>query len=750
MTPNRGGRRSGASGSWEPGAADARRGRWRAAAAAVVAVLIGALASSVGPARPAAAETVAIGLSVGLSGAFADEGRAMAAALELLVESVNATDATNGRTVEAIVLDDANDADRARANAEVLVADPRVVAVVGHLFSSVALATAEIYDRAGVPLLTPSASSPEVTRASPWLFSLNFETGTEGEMIATWLHRIKGVRRLAIVHGNDAYGTSLADAVQRTALRLGMAVPARHVFPDGGFADTVLARDLGAMLDVAVPDALAVMSHAGDGIAVVRALRRHGFDGPVIGPEDFAYDGVIAGLDGATAGLTVATPFLYETASLDTVRFVHRLRHALGQTDGHDPAPAETDDAWPSPWVPFAYDAARLVVDAVAAVGADRGRVRRHLAAIDRPARAVEGLTGRFYFDAFGAAVRPTLFARIADGRFRPEFRQLRRVVAPAALAMIERGRPPAGVVTIGRRPFHEIQVVYAGLDVYRVNDVDIRGQRFDLEGFLWLRWSGDLEPDEITFVNEIFSEENVRDELDRVTTDGVTYALYKVKSRFVANYDLRAFPFDHQALELRLAHRTRHADSLMLVRDAGRLSPNSITAIYPNEWLFEGSDSYGATYTINSSFGRPELAAGSRGPEFSVFATQVRLKRLIAPYIWAVFLPLGAMFCIAFLAFLIDASKFEARISLVTSALISVLVFHLAQMSTLPPVGYLLRIDHYFITAYVVMLALVVAVVASDRLGFSRRFESWFAAALFAAVILANVALTAAAAFGG
>jgi len=61
------------------------------------------------------------------------------------------------------------------------------------------------------------------------------------------------------------------------------------------------------------------------------------------------------------------------------------------------------------------------------------------------------------------------------------------------------------------------------------------------------------------------------------------------------------------------------------------------------------------------------------------VYETNIVLKRIILPYIITLFLPLLIMLIISFTLFSIPTDQFDSRISLVMTALLGVLVFHMS-----------------------------------------------------------------------
>lgn len=54
---------------------------------------------------------------------------------------------------------------------------------------------------------------------------------------------------------------------------------------------------------------------------------------------------------------------------------------------------------------------------------------------------------------------------------------------------------------------------------------------------------------------------------------------------------------------------------------------------------------------------------------------------------------------------------------TLVTTALLTIIVFHLSQEDALPAVGYLVKADLYFMAAYVLTFCLIMESIAINRL---------------------------------
>src|SRR6266566_1147152 len=110
---------------------------------------------------------------LGLAGPFGQpRGASMLKAAQLAVNQINAKGGLHGRPLELRVADDSGSEDVAVRIAAQLYADPAVVAVIGHLSSGTTLAAARVYGAGATPvvMISPSASSPDLSGISPYVF----------------------------------------------------------------------------------------------------------------------------------------------------------------------------------------------------------------------------------------------------------------------------------------------------------------------------------------------------------------------------------------------------------------------------------------------------------------------------------------------------------------------------------------------------------------------------------------------------
>jgi branched-chain amino acid transport system substrate-binding protein len=128
--------------------------------------LITLLASALLFCAPATAE-IFIGIAGPTSGPNASFGNELRVGVNAAVAALNAAGGINGETLAVVEGDDACDSRRAADVAQQLI-QKDVRMVVGHFCSSASMAAAPVYERAGVLMMTPSATFPELTAKSLW------------------------------------------------------------------------------------------------------------------------------------------------------------------------------------------------------------------------------------------------------------------------------------------------------------------------------------------------------------------------------------------------------------------------------------------------------------------------------------------------------------------------------------------------------------------------------------------------------
>ncbi|QGZ38202.1 branched-chain amino acid transport system substrate-binding protein [Pseudoduganella flava] len=166
-------------------------------------------------AGPAAAQTeVRIGTASPLSGPGAHQGKDIENGARMAIDELNAQGiAIGGQKVRWVLVpeDDASDPKTGTAVAQKLV-DAHVAGVVGHLNSGTTVPASKIYATAGIPQISPAATTPVYTQQGfRTAFRVVANDHLIGRTLADYAVRTLKARRIAIIDDRTAFGQGLAD-----------------------------------------------------------------------------------------------------------------------------------------------------------------------------------------------------------------------------------------------------------------------------------------------------------------------------------------------------------------------------------------------------------------------------------------------------------------------------------------------------------------------------------------------------------
>ncbi len=185
----------------------------------LAAVAVVMLAAALG--GPARAE-VLIGMAGPLTGKEAWFGEQNQRGAELAVADLNAAGGVLGEQVRLVAADDFCDPEQAVAAARKLVSDG-VIFVVGHYCSGASIPASEIYQAAGVLMISPSSTNPMLTelgRAN--VFRVVPRDDANAIAVGNYLADHWPDQKIAILHDDTTYGKGVAEEVKKNLNRRGL------------------------------------------------------------------------------------------------------------------------------------------------------------------------------------------------------------------------------------------------------------------------------------------------------------------------------------------------------------------------------------------------------------------------------------------------------------------------------------------------------------------------------------------------
>lgn len=359
-------------------------------------------------------ERVRVGAFMSLSGDTAQYGISALNGIRMAVEEANAAGGIKGLRVDLFIRDTRSDAVETGLVVEKLAREEHVHALLGEVVSSRSLAAARVAQRERVPMLTPSATSPEITAVGDYVFRSCYTDTFQGAALARFAIGSLGAMRAALLVDRDQrYSVELARYVREDFERRGGQIVAVQEYPDGESDFSVQLAEVGA----AQPDVVFIPGYYMEVGLLARQARTLGLSAPLVGGDGWDSPRLTQIGGEALAGGFFSTHFSAEDPDPQVQRFVADYRRLFGSA--------------PDSFSATAYDAARIMLAAIErAPTLEREAVRDSLAAT----KDFPGVTGAVTFNPERNAVKPIVVVRIGpNGRQTVEAHVTPEDVAPPA-----------------------------------------------------------------------------------------------------------------------------------------------------------------------------------------------------------------------------------------------------------------------------------------------------------------------------
>jgi branched-chain amino acid transport system substrate-binding protein len=343
---------------------------------------------SVGCAVIDAGKNVKIGMGAPMTGDNAAFGQDISQAAKIAASDAGKF---KGFAFELVAEDDGGTPEGGAAVANKFVADPSVVAIAGHIFSGATKAAMPIYEAAGIPMMSPSATNPTLTQGGSKVFNrCVFTDAAQGKFAAEYLFTKLGVKSLAIVHDGQAYGQGLAQVVNDVFTKLGGTVVAFQAITPGESDYSAALADISSKK----PAALFFGGYTAEAVVIVNQMKQAGLEGVTFFGDDGTFGQDFLDRTGANGEGAYSTS-LIPPASAAKTKFDAAYLAAYGQPAGKL-----------SPYSWTAYDSAAVLIKAIESVAVVSGGKlyipRAALVAAVRGTKGYTGLSGTVACDSTG------------------------------------------------------------------------------------------------------------------------------------------------------------------------------------------------------------------------------------------------------------------------------------------------------------------------------------------------------------
>lgn len=273
--------------------------------------------------------------------------------LRYWADVINTDGGLLGRKVQVLEYDNQSTVLGSRAAAKKAIADG-VVCVIGPLWSSHAMGMAPVCQEAKVPMITPSATNPDVTHIGDYIFRTCFTDAFQGVVMANFARRDLHAQTAAVMHqAGDTYSIGLSEAftAQFKSQNGRVLLESPYLKGDTDYSDAV------AKLKQLRPDVVFIAGYAREAAFMIRQSRKKGIEATFLGGDGWGVQLHVYGGEAVVGGYKSDH---WHAASRNSLSRALILDH--GKTAYQQMAPVDAAAA-------LTYDAASVFVNAVRRAG---------------------------------------------------------------------------------------------------------------------------------------------------------------------------------------------------------------------------------------------------------------------------------------------------------------------------------------------------------------------------------------------
>ncbi len=374
----------------------------------IAVILAVAMVFTLASCKKADSGNIKIGLITPMTGEVAVYGMAVKNAVELYINAFNDAGGIDGRKIELIVYDDKGDATESVNAYQKLVTSDEVVAIIGAVTSTPTLAVMQASVSDNIPMITPTATHPDVTSYGKNAFRACYTDDVQAISCANFAKTGLEVKTAAIIYGSeDPYSTGLKEVFEAKCEENGIQI----VAVEGYSASDVDYKSQLTNIIAKEPEVLFVPDYYNTVYTVAKQARELGYEGEFLGVD--GVDGVLA-IEGADVsyldGLYFSNHYATDTDSQAVRDFIDAFQKKYNEV--------------PNALAALGYDAADILVQAVALAVADGVKMEAgkecYQAIIDKIATIkLDGVTGNITFDADHNTQKTCTIITVINGEYK-------------------------------------------------------------------------------------------------------------------------------------------------------------------------------------------------------------------------------------------------------------------------------------------------------------------------------------------
>ena len=650
-----------------------------------------------------------------------------------------------GVTINIQPYDDNNDVTVAVDSANEI-AKSNALAVIGHTTIESSHAAAEIYDANGIPVINAIPATEPMMRDHTSQFNITYTAESEAAYLANYVIKVMDKdkkdedtsrNKATIIYTNDDYGVALQKQFGNTFQGLGGTVTFREMIdirqPVDVRMDQIVSTIIAANQETDNPGTIFIATDDKTAAELVILMKRKGVSYPLIGasnlsspvfratianqPEELTQRGYF------TDGILTTRALIFDSANRYANQFLQEYQDAYRNSNPGDLAVN-------------GYDAVLTLFAAIEKIPAGekitRDTLHTALIKMDSADDGLQGIVSPVYFDPSRNAPRAARFGIFQNGEIVSANTQFEPIATPNEIKDLQEQISRGRIMTVNGNYVYVANVVYAGVDLLGIDEIDIKTSTYKVDFYLWFRYrphEGDPEfkPDDFVFTNlESYDGDPVliREETN---ADGTVLKTYRVNGVFKNQFKFYDYPFDRQILVIEFRNQNATTSFIQYVVDRIGMRYNTEAALLENfrangafdaifGWQERSASVEQDIFPTFSTFGSPLNFDRKVSTNYSLIDIEVEIQRNSLQYIIKSLLPLFITLVLAYITFFLPLGHSE-RLAVGSTALLTTAFFHLTLADALPQIGYTVAMEYFFYASYVMSALIVFLETLSIRL---------------------------------
>lgn len=341
-------------------------------------------------------DDIQIGALLPLTGDGALYGQMAKKAIDLAVEEINTEGGINGKKLSVIYEDTQINPNLATSGATKLITVDKVPAIIGTMASNTFLPVIPIVQKNKVVIISPSATSSEITKAGDYIFRTIVSDIYDGKAMAQFAYNEMEFRNVSVFYVDEAGPRGVSIAFMEEFEKLGGQVLAEE---KGYQEGTDFRTQITKIIDTN-PDAVYFAGYAKETVTFLTQAKESGLNKQLMTHQLIEDPDVINRSRGSAEGVIFTSPkLILETSGQDVKDFYDKFKNKYGEE--------------PHNFAPNSYDAVMLVSNAMKKYGTDPENFKQGLYEVE----GYQGASGEITIDENGDIDQAMQIMVIKDGK---------------------------------------------------------------------------------------------------------------------------------------------------------------------------------------------------------------------------------------------------------------------------------------------------------------------------------------------